>query len=137
MQIPPISRYMTYQPWTIRHDASLAQAREMMREHQIRHLPVLEAGALVGILSARDLAVVERSRGFEGGGTAEAAMMPEVQTVQAHEPIDQVVEGMLARKHGCVVVTDRHNKVEGIFTTIDGLQMLVEALRRDALQAAP
>src|SRR4051812_19603913 len=44
----PISRYMTRQPWTIRMDATLAEARALMREHGIRHLPVLDAGRLRG-----------------------------------------------------------------------------------------
>jgi acetoin utilization protein AcuB len=133
MKMPSLSRYMSYQPWTIRRDAELARARAMMREHHIRHLPVLEGGELVGILSERDLAVFERGRGFATGATVEDAMTQEVQTAQASDPVDKIVEGMVADKRGCVVVIDRHNQVEGIFTTIDGLQILSEVLRRDAL----
>ncbi|HET9620813.1 MAG TPA: CBS domain-containing protein [Kofleriaceae bacterium] len=135
--MPPLSRYMTYQPWTIRRDARLAQARDMMREHHIRHLPVLEGGELVGVLSDRDLAVFERGRGFASDATVEDAMTQDVQTAQAGDPVDKVVDSMVVHKHGCIVVIDRHNQVEGIFTTIDGLQMLGDVLRRDALIANP
>lgn len=132
MKMPPLSRYMSYQPWTIRLDAGLARARDMMREHHIRHLPVLDGGALVGILSERDLAVFERGRGFASDATVEDAMTQDVQTALSSDPVDQVIDGMVTRKHGSVVVIDRHNHVEGIFTTIDGLQILAEVLRRDA-----
>jgi diguanylate cyclase (GGDEF)-like protein len=47
---------MTPAPLTIGVDASLTVAAELMRAHGIRHLPVLAHGALVGIVSERDLA---------------------------------------------------------------------------------
>src|ERR1041385_8352156 len=59
MLMPSMSRYMTRQPWTIRKDAKMSQAHELMRGHRIRHLPVLEDGKLVGIVSDRDLHLME------------------------------------------------------------------------------
>lgn len=46
---------MSPDPIFIGPDASLDSAREIMAEHGIRRLPVLERGQLVGILSAHDL----------------------------------------------------------------------------------
>lgn len=136
MRMPPISRYMTYQPWTIRRDAPLARARAMMRDHQIRHLPVLDGGALVGILSVRDLEIFDRGHGGAREVTVEDAMTQDVHTVESRDPVDQVVDFMVAHKHGCAVVIDRHNEIEGIFTTVDGLQMLAELLRQGARDSA-
>ena len=48
--MPAISHYMTKQPWTISRKATLAEAHQMMREHEIRHLPVLDNGELVGVV---------------------------------------------------------------------------------------
>ncbi len=131
MLMPLISRYMTRQPWTIRHDASLSQAKEMMRKHQIRHLPVLDAGKLVGIVSERDVFRLEKLPHFDGHFTVEDAMSEDVYTANVDEPIDQIVEAMAEHKYGSAVVMNRHT-VEGIFTTVDGMRVLTEVLRRVA-----
>jgi CBS domain-containing protein len=50
-----VADIMTRNPATIRHDATLALALEIMEEVDCRHLPVLSADShLVGILSDRD-----------------------------------------------------------------------------------
>jgi len=130
MLIPPISRYMTLQPWTIRSDAKVSQARQLMREHQIRHLPVLEAGKLVGIVSERDLRLIETLLGDDPAVKVEEAMSQDVYTVAPNDPVDVIVETMSARKYGSAVVLDRRGGVEGIFTTVDALQVLADVLRR-------
>ncbi len=55
----PLGAVMTANPDTIAGDASVCQAVRMMDECGYRHLPVTEAGRLVGILSIRDLPLVE------------------------------------------------------------------------------
>ena len=45
-------------PITIHPRATLHEAARMMNEHWIRHLPVLDNGELVGMISQRDLAGV-------------------------------------------------------------------------------
>ena len=128
MLMPSISRYMTQQPWTIRHDAPLKLAGQLMREHHVRHLPVLDAGKLVGIVSERDVFLFDR-RG-EADTKVEEVMSADVYGVKATDPIDQVVETIAERKVGSAVVLDRRGEVEGIFTTVDALRVLVDALRR-------
>lgn len=46
---------MTAPVITIRPDESLCDAMELMTDRRIRHLPVVESGALVGIVSIGDL----------------------------------------------------------------------------------
>ena len=100
-----------------------------MRKHNIRHLPVLDGGALVGIVSDRDLRLVESVAGTTTRGTlVEEAMTPEPYIVEADTPLRDVVEKMVDHKLGCAVVTER-GKVAGIFTTIDALRALL-ALER-------
>jgi acetoin utilization protein AcuB len=130
MLMPSISRYMTRQPWTIRSNAKLVQARELMREHAIRHLPVLDGGKLVGIVSERDLFQYARLNLIDHDLTVEDAMTADVFVAQADDAVDKVVERMAERKYGAAVVLDRRGSVEGIFTTVDGMQALADVLRR-------
>jgi acetoin utilization protein AcuB len=131
MMMPPISQYMTRQPWTIRKDATMSQAHRLMREHRIRHLPVLEAGKLVGIVSERDLHLIETLPDSDPDEVAvEEAMIADVYAVSADALVDGIVEKMADHKYGAVVVLDRGGGVEGIFTTIDALQVLADVLRR-------
>jgi CBS domain-containing protein len=51
----------TASPITVSPDANLSDARDLMANHQVRRLPVMKSGSLVGILSLGDLAVNERS----------------------------------------------------------------------------
>ena len=51
-----VSEIMTPAPLiTIDLDASTAEAARLMREHNIRRLPVVKDGALVGIITSKDL----------------------------------------------------------------------------------
>jgi acetoin utilization protein AcuB len=130
MSMPLLSRYMTKQPWTIRGDATLAQAHTIMRAHAIRHLPVVYDRTLIGIVSERDLHLAEtRHGGNPAIARVEDAMVPDVYTVEIDKPLDDVVEHMAELKQGSAVVVDRHGTVLGIFTTIDALQVLTDVLR--------
>ncbi len=53
----PVSRCMTSNPDMIPSDATLDQAMHVMTTRQIRRLPVVENGRLVGMLSLADIAV--------------------------------------------------------------------------------
>lgn len=131
MLMPSISQYMTRQPWTIRRDAKMSLAHKLMREHKIRHLPVLAAGKLVGIVSERDLHLIETLPDSDPDEVAvEDAMVEDVFVVGPNDPVDMLVEKMAGRKYGSAVVVDRRGTVEGIFTTVDALQVLADVLRR-------
>ena len=109
----------------------MSQAHQLMREHQIRHLPVLEAGKLVGIVSERDLHLIETLPDSDPDEvTVEDAMIEEVYGVSADDPVDVIVEKMSSRKYGSAVVLNHSGHVEGIFTTVDALQVLADVLRR-------
>jgi CBS domain-containing protein len=51
----PVADRMTRNPETIEPDESLQQAAVLMIHGGFRHLPVVEAGRIVGMLSIRDL----------------------------------------------------------------------------------
>ncbi len=52
----PVSEIMVANPVTGEPEDSVDRMRQLMTEHHITHLPVLEAGRLIGILSFQDVA---------------------------------------------------------------------------------
>lgn len=128
--MPPISRYMTRQPWTIARGATLTAAHQLMRRHAIRHLPVMDAGKLVGIVSERDLHLIETLPDADPDEvTVDDAMTETVYVAAPTDEVSEVVDRMAAGKLGSAVVMEGP-RVEGIFTSIDALQVLSHVLRR-------
>lgn len=126
--IPTIQKYMTTTPHSIGVDQPLARAHAFMKEHSIRHLPVLSGGGLVGILTDRDLGLIESLTGVDPKQVSvEEAMTPSVYSVSPETPLDEVVETMGTHKYGSAVVM-QNSKVVGIFTTTDVCRAFSELL---------
>nr|MBK7068570.1 CBS domain-containing protein [Deltaproteobacteria bacterium] len=110
---------MTPAPHTIGRDQSLTSAHHMMREHRIRHLPVLSGGRVVGLLSERDLALIETLHSVDPDLTiAEEAMTQAPYTVTPDTPLDEVVATMAGQRYGSALVME-HERIVGVFTTTD------------------
>lgn len=131
--MPSISRFMTTKPITVIRTATLAEAHQVMREHTIRHLPVVDdAGNLCGIVSERDLHLIETLSDVELDAVPVAeAMVEHAFVVTGDTPLDEVVEIMGEHKYGSVVVMGRSG-VEGIFTSVDACRAFTQILRREA-----
>jgi len=56
---------MTTHPVTINVASTLTVARYLMQAHEIRHLPVVGDGRLVGIVSEHDVRLLESSAEFD------------------------------------------------------------------------
>jgi acetoin utilization protein AcuB len=123
-----IADRMTKTPHLIGAEQSMKTAHDLMRVHEIRHLPVLHGGKLVGLLSLRDLHLVETLRDVEPETVrVEEAMTQDVYAVEPKTPLKQVLREMVSRKLGSAVVVEG-TKVVGVFTTIDALELLAELL---------
>ncbi|MBK6690498.1 MAG: CBS domain-containing protein [Deltaproteobacteria bacterium] len=119
---------MTTSPHTIGKDQSLAHAHAILKEHRIRHLPVLDGGALVGMLTERDLALIESLSSVDPSGLhVEDAMTPLPFSVHPDSPLDQVAQEMAEKRYGSAVVV-ANNKVVGIFTAVDAMTALADLL---------
>ena len=127
--IPSVQKYMTTSPHSIGGDQTLAIAARMMREHRIRHLPVLSGGKLRGLLTDRDLKLVETFRDVDPTQmTVDEAMTEEPYCVTPDTPLDEVVATMAGEKYGSAVVMQNQHVV-GIFTTVDACRALAELLQ--------
>jgi acetoin utilization protein AcuB len=123
-----IADRMTRTPHLIGAEQSMKSAHDLMRTHEIRHLPVLHGGKLIGLLSIRDLHLVETLPDVDPERVrVEEAMTQDVYAVEPKTPLKQVVTEMAARKLGSAVVVEG-TKVVGVFTTIDALDLLAERL---------
>jgi acetoin utilization protein AcuB len=126
--VPRVYSYMTPSPHTIGRTQTLASAAELMHKHHVRHLPVLDGGTLVGVVSDRDLRLVESIRGTDPKTTmVEEAMTQDPFFVLADAPLRDVATQMVEHKYGSAIVTERGHVV-GIFTTIDALRALLVQL---------
>jgi acetoin utilization protein AcuB len=129
MTAPRIEKYMTRPPHTIGRDKTLHEAHLLMRRHRIRHLPVLEGGRLVGVLSLGDLHLIETLSDVNPLEVQVGeAMTADPYQVSPEAPLDAVADAMAERHIGSAIVVDRGHVV-GIFTAIDALRVLAEMLR--------
>lgn len=127
--IPTIQKYMTTTPYTVRPDLTIAAADKIMHENRIRHLPVLNGGQLVGLLSQRDIRLIESFKDVDIKTVQVVeAMSQDVFEVSPNASLDEVVLTMAAKKYGSAVVT-QNSHVVGIFTAVDALQALAELLQ--------
>ena len=125
---PTIRQFMTPSPATIRADLTLAQARERMFGLEARHLPVVDDGELVGILSDRDINLAEALGGDLQQLSVRQAMTARPFTCGPAAHLHAVAAEMAAHKYGTAIVVDRDHPghVVGLFTTTDALRALAQ-----------
>jgi acetoin utilization protein AcuB len=120
-RIPPITAVMTPFPWHVHLDDHIGHAREVMRERGIRHLPVTDGGELVGIVTDRDIGLVENAT--REPAEREALRVRDVCVLDAYvvelsEPLDRVLYEMAERHIDSALVVKR-GRLAGIFTSSD------------------
>ena len=130
-----VAHFMTLVPQTIGADIEVARARRMMRDKQIRHLPVQRAGKLVGVISDRDVKVAES---FTGPGKlmVEDIMTSDPYVVLPATSLEEVALQMAQHKWGSAVIQDEDGKILGIFTDTDALRALAEQLQENNRDSA-
>lgn len=126
--IPSVDKFMTTSPHTIGADVSLAKAEKMMGELRVRHLPVLDGSRLVGVLSDRDIKLVESFKDVDPEKVSvREAFTDEPYTVSPKAPLSDVCAEMASHKYSSVLVVDNH-KLVGIFTWVDALNAMRELM---------
>jgi acetoin utilization protein AcuB len=135
MPNPTIERFMTKTPQTIGHHQTLATAHRLMNELAVRHLPVLDSGRLIGLVSQRDLHFIETLKDVDPEQVlVSEAMSEDVFAVGPRSSVRTVAREMADHKYGCAIVVDR-DRVIGIFTTVDALRALFALLEQQRTQA--
>ena len=131
-----VQDFMTRAVHTIGAKSPLAEAHRVMNEHAIRHLPVLEGGRLAGLLSQRDLHLLETLKDVDPQEVlVEEAMSQNAYTVPPDASLADVAREMALHKYGSALIL-QGTQVLGIFTTTDALRALDTVLRRASKPAS-
>lgn len=122
---------------TITPDQSLRMARERMRKHGIRRLPVVKDGQLVGMVTDRDVRQAWASPATSLSThellylldrvTVQEVMTPKVLTVTPDTPLVEAARLLHDHKIGGLPVVDGRALV-GIITEMDLLEAFIEFL---------
>lgn len=130
-----VTNWMSTRLVTADPEMSLAEAGRLMEDYNVGHLPVVEDGRLVGIISDRDLKRAWTSDACQAGDpeAVKAAgatklrqvMTPEPTTVGVFDTIEEAALAMLETKISGLPVLDEDGKVVALITKNDICRALV------------
>lgn len=130
-----VGEWMTKNPITIEQDASIIEAIHLLKEKQIRRLPVMEKGKLVGLVTEKMLYGYMPAKASSldqwelhyllSKTPVKAAMNAKPHMVASDTPISEVAKLLHDRKlNGVLVVNDRGD-LAGLLTTTNALEALI------------
>lgn len=133
-KMPQLLSIMTPFPYHIDSSASLDEAREMMKSHDIHHLPVIEDGELETIISIRDInRATNLGHRMEDDALTVADISPPTACfADVSDPANRVLEIMAEKHIGAVIVT-KDGELAGIFTAQDACRVLAQELDKHYL----
>lgn len=124
----PVHEIMSSDVLSIKPTATVLDALRMMAGADVRHLPVVDNGCLVGILSDRDINRFQASDAISNdvvlrhlSEPVSASMTREPQTVSSTTSLDQAAGIMIEAKVGALPVVDG-GRLVGMLSTIDLLR---------------
>ncbi len=130
---------MTKAVVTLLEEESLSQVRASLPRYRFRHLPVVDDGKVVGMLSERDMlratvagvdvsaAAHAREERFLERAFVRDLMQTKVVTVRASDSLKQAGKLMLEHRIGALPVVDGDNNLLGIVTENDLVRTIVAA----------
>ena len=132
-----VAEVMTREPVTAAEQTSLQEALLLLQRHHIRHLPVTEGNALIGIVSDRDIRRASPSflSGVDRSTYEQVLSETPVSRIMTREPFTvghdtklvEAVRTLVEKKTGSLPVVNGTQLV-GIFTEIDALKVLLRTL---------
>ena len=125
-----VEEFTSPNPIVALEDASAEELLTKMSDFNVRHIPIIKRNKVVGIVSERDLKVIQGLDFYEKAIIkASDVMVKEPYTVNAGTPLDEVVFEMSKNKIGSAIVLDEKDELIGIFTSTDALNALIEITR--------
>ncbi len=115
-----VASVMTRPVVTIGSTRSTGEARELMRARRFRHLPIVDGGRLVGIVSDRDVGSASRP--------LSEVMHAQVISVTPDTPVESAAALMLENQIGSLAVLGENRELVGIVTESDLFRLLTTML---------
>lgn len=129
---------MTSPVISVTPNTSLPTAKQVMLEHNIRHLPVVKNQKLVGVLSSGDIRRTSPSDATSlsvwelnylwDQMLVESSMTTRVITVAPHTPLLDAARLLIEHRFGCLPVVDANGHLEGMLTEVDILRFLTKSI---------
>lgn len=127
---------MTKNPLVMTPAETIGQADELMTENRIRQLPVVDEGALLGIITDRDIrsflaqsALVEPEERAKVLRTKVSEIMTaEPLTLAPDDDLREALELLIEEKIGGIPVVDQAEGLVGIVTYVDVLRCFLNRL---------
>lgn len=132
-----VGQWMTFNPQTVTPDTSVKSAFFQMRTEGYRHLPVVDDGKLVGMVTDRDLRRPDLTDEPDGWNEyyrldedyeVRHVMSTRVESMIPGEGIERALQLLIERKFGAAPVIDKTGKIIGIITTFDLMRAFQAAL---------
>ena len=118
---------MTKEPVTIEADEEIDLAEQLMQLGRFRHVPVLEDGRLVGLITERDLLRARSADTPKRHVKAEALMTRDVFAIGPDVLLLEAAQLLLDRKYGCLPVVEDGTLI-GILTEADFVRFSMRQL---------
>jgi acetoin utilization protein AcuB len=117
-------------PYHVDIRTTLAEAADLMKEHGVRHLAVMDGDVLESIISERD---IERTHTpghmHEDGHLLVGDVCPQRAFIaDISDPLDRILDVMAEKRLGAVLVT-KDGELVGIFTSADAFHCYAQLLR--------
>ncbi len=132
-----VSELMTKEVISVAHTASLSTVRQLLMTHHIRHLPVLSAGQVVGIISKSDFTRLTSGTFYATQQEADTAMMDmfTLEDIMIKNPvvisseltIKDAADTFIAQDFHALPVVD-NGQLTGILSVTDLLRHLRDTL---------
>ena len=120
MMNEPIHTIMTKKVKTLHPDNTLAEVREILMNHRIHHLPVVEGERkLVGIITSWDMVKLGILPEDYAKTKVSDVMTRKIATLDSNQHIGAVAELLLEHLFHAVPIVDDHGNLEGIVTSTD------------------
>jgi len=121
-----VHEWMTRDPVTVSKDVDVRGCVDLMTEHSIRHLPVVEDQKLIGFVTESDLREVSSTSSAEGASIEDYMVRGPI-TVTPDTDIEDAAKLIYYHKIGGLPVVDDEEFV-GIITVVDLLGVFIELM---------
>jgi len=118
----PVETIMTTDPITLGPDNTLEDARKIFDENHFHHIPIIETGKLVGIISTFDLMNTNRMLSEYKGVPISTIMTRKIATLNPTDMIGAASIVLLQNRFQSIPVVDDNRNLLGILTTFDLLK---------------